>query len=171
MPQNGPEIEFELKTIRADSVLEAVKKAEQYRLLNEPSQAESIVLDVLAVQPENQPALVVLILAMSDRLATSGGSTAAKKILAHCDRLTDEYQRLYYTGIVHEREARGFLEKGMSSVFAYDGLRDAMELFERAEKLHPPQNDDAILRWNSCVRAIQENRLRPRPHERELPLE
>ena len=36
---------------------------------------------------------------------------------------------------------------------AYDWLRHAMEWYEQAEALRPPGNVDAVLRWNSCVRA------------------
>src|SRR5205809_2184265 len=36
-------------------------KAERYRLLNEPGEAESICLDILVVDPENQHAIIMLI--------------------------------------------------------------------------------------------------------------
>ena len=39
----------------------------------------------------------------------------------------------------------------------YTLFREAMEFYERTEKLQPPANDDAILRWNTCVRIIMEN--------------
>ena len=54
---------------------------------------------------------------------------------------------------------------------AYDGFRHAMEWYERAEQLRPPGNVDAVLRWNSCVRAIERERLEPESREPELPLE
>ena len=80
--------------------------------------------------------------------------------------LTDEYQRTYYTGIIRERQARARLRKGPSRVFAYDGLRDAMECYEKAEQVRPPGNDEAILRWNACVRTIRRARLRPWSEDR-----
>jgi hypothetical protein len=46
-----------------------------------------------------------------------------------------------------------------------------MEWYERAEQLRPPGNVDAVLRWNSCVRAIEHERLEPEAREPELPLE
>src|SRR5205807_5788281 len=61
----GPMAEF--KPISRDAVPLALEKAERYRLLNEPAQAESICLDVLAVDPENQQALVMLLLALTDQ--------------------------------------------------------------------------------------------------------
>jgi len=30
-----------------------------------------------------------------------------------------------------------------------------LQYFGEAEKVHPPGNDDAILRWNRCVRLLQ----------------
>ena len=44
----------------------ALEKALRYRLLNEPLEAESICLDVLQAEPENQEALVTLVLARTD---------------------------------------------------------------------------------------------------------
>jgi len=34
-------------------------------------------------------------------------------------------------------------------------FEEAMNCFEHAEKIRPPGNDDAILRWNRCVRLLQ----------------
>jgi hypothetical protein len=53
----------------------------------------------------------------------------------------------------------------------YDGFRQAMEWYERAEAIRPVGNDDAVLRWNSCVRAIASERLEPQGRSPELPLE
>ena len=43
----------ELKRISQAALPAALAKAERYRLLNEPEQAESICRDVLAVEPKN----------------------------------------------------------------------------------------------------------------------
>ena len=48
---------FELKPLSPDAVAGALAKAERYRLLNEAAEAESICLDVLAIDPANQAAL------------------------------------------------------------------------------------------------------------------
>ncbi len=42
---------FRLKPLSEKSVEAALRKAEHYRLLNEPRQAESICLDIVEVQP------------------------------------------------------------------------------------------------------------------------
>jgi hypothetical protein len=34
-------------------------------------------------------------------------------------------------------------------------LREAMRFYEEAEKIHPPKNDDSVLRWNRCVRLLE----------------
>lgn len=161
--------EFELKVITPDGVEAAVNRAEHYRLLNQSVQARSICYDVLAVDPDNQRATVVLVLAITDDFGSLASSVNEAK--EYAGRLTDEYQRNYYTGIVAERQARALLKRGPSSAFGYDGFREAMEWFEKAAELRPEGNDDAILRWNACVRTIRDQNLRPRPPEPELGLE
>ncbi len=43
-----------------------------------------------------------------------------------------------------------------------------MECFERAEALRPAGNDDALLRWNACVRFLERHPyLRPGGQERQ----
>jgi hypothetical protein len=34
-------------------------------------------------------------------------------------------------------------------------LERALQCFAEAEKIRPPGNEDAILRWNRCVRLLQ----------------
>jgi hypothetical protein len=163
---------FQLKRITTEGIPHALEKAERYRLLNDPAQAESICLDVLAVAPDDQDALRCLILSLSDQFSANGAAHAAREARAHIVKLTDEYERAYYTGLVHERETRAFLHrKNAVRSAAYDGFRHAMEWYERAEALRPPGNADAVLRWNSCVRAIERERLEPATDDHELPLE
>lgn len=162
---------FELKKISPDGIVHALEKAERYRLLNDPQQAESICHDILAVDPENQEALRCLVLSLTDQFTSSAGGNA-QDARRHIAKLTDEYERAYYTGLVYERETRAYLErKNVVRSAAYDGFRHAMEWYERAEQLAKRGGVDAILRWNSCVRAIERERLEPEPHEHELPLE
>ena len=163
---------FALKKISPDGIPHALERAERYRLLNEPAQAESIYRDVLAVDSDNQTALRALILALTDQFGAHGAAGAAREARDHIVQLDDEYDRAYYTGIVYERETRAYLDrKNVVRSAAYDGLREAMEWYERAEALRPPGNVDAILRWNSCARAIERERLEPAAAEHELPLE
>jgi hypothetical protein len=163
---------FVLKRIAADGIPHAMEKAERYRLLNDPAQAESICHDVLAVDAEHQDALRCLILSLTDQFNATGAAHAAREARACIAKLADEYERAYYTGLVHERETRAFLHrKNIFRAAAYDGFRHAMEWYERAEALRPTGNVDAVLRWNSCVRAIERERLEPSGDDRELPLE
>src|SRR5438874_684030 len=150
----------EFKSISLDAVPLALEKAERYRLLNEPAQAESVCLDVLAVDPQNQPALVMLLLALTDQLR-SGSPECFDEAQAVVPKLKDEYQRLYYSGIIWERHAQACAIEGHpgSTAVAYDWIRQAMDYYERAERIRPPANDDAILRWNSCLRLCQRYHL------------
>jgi hypothetical protein len=161
---------FELKTLSEEAIPAALEKAERYRLLNEPAEAESICLDVLRTAPENQPALVALLLAVTDRISKGYGvsDTQAKEILG---RITGEYERAYYSGILAERRAKMKLSQGgHSTVWAHDLFREAMECYEKAEAIRPPGNDDALLRWNTCARIITKNKLVPREEEKVEPV-
>ena len=154
--------EFELKPISTAAVPKAIKRAEQYRLLNEPEQAESICLDILAAQPGDQYTLTVLILAITDQFGREG-SAGVRHAGEYVTRLDDEYQRYYYGGLVLERQARAYLGRGKSRVAAYDCFRDAMDLYEKAERLRPEDDDSALLRWNACLRTIRRGQLQPPP--------
>src|SRR2546423_10918392 len=163
----------ELKKLSPEAIPAALEKAERYRLLNEPAEAESICLDVLKADSENQTALITLLLAVTDRFGKGYGvsDTQAKELLA---RVKGEYERAYYTGILAERRAQAKLAPGTpgSRHYAYDGFREAMSWFEKAEALRPAGNDDALLRWNTCARIIEKNRLVPREEDNvEPPLE
>lgn len=163
---------FELKKISPDGIPHALERAERYRLLNDPEQAESICHDVLAADPDNQDALRALILAQTDQFSTQAASATPRETRGFVNQLTDEYERAYFTGLVYERETRSYLERrNVVRSAAYDGFRHAMEWYERAEELRPPGNVDAVLRWNSCVRALERERLEPEAREQELPLE
>jgi hypothetical protein len=164
---------FELKRLSSEAIPEALEKAERYRLLNEPGEAESICLDVLKTDPDNQQALITLLLAVSDRFGKGYGvgDTQAKEFLA---RVKGEYERAYYAGILAERRAKAKLAQGTpgSKFYAYESFRDAMRWFEKAEAVRPHGNDDALLRWNTCARIIMQNKLVPREEDRfEPPLE
>jgi len=150
---------FELKPLSHDAVASAIEKAKLYRLLNEPGAAESICLDILAVEPNNQEALVDLVLAMSDRFGKDY-AVGDSRIQDFLSQITDDYERIYYTGIVYERRAKAVLHKG--GLNAYELFVQALECFEKAEAIRPAGNDDAILRWNGCARVITRNNLSPR---------
>jgi hypothetical protein len=155
---------FELKSISAQSIPEALAKVERYRLLNEPHLAESICLDILAIQPDNQQALISLLLARTDQFQASVNAKAAQEVLA---RIKGDYERSYYAGIIWERLGNARIhDGGPGGTAAYHALREAMTHYERAIKFAKPGNDSAILRWNTCARVIMQNpNIRPSPDE------
>jgi hypothetical protein len=157
---------FQLKSLSMEGIAAALDKAERYRLLNEPREAESICLDVLEIDPENQRALVILLLSITDQFGRRDRDEArqARELLP---RLRDEYDRTYYAGIIFERQAKTILKRGTpgGGSQAYDWFRNAMDLFEKAESIRPPGNDDALLRWNTCARTIMRYKLTPRQED------
>ena len=171
-PDRGREVSesLTLKPISKGAIPRALERAERYRLLNDPEQAESICLDILAADPDDQSALAMLILSITDRFGRSG-APGLQQARAYVATLRDPYQRLYYEGLVRERAARAMLARPSGSSFAYNALRAAMEFYEKASPMSPDDENEAILRWNACVRTIQRAHLRPRPVEVEQPLE
>ncbi len=164
---------FELKPLSKEAIPAALDKAMRYRLLDEPGEAESICHDVLRIEPENQHALVILLLALTDRFGKgyAVGITQAQEVLP---RLLDPYERAYYAGLVSERRAKAQLRQSGpgSGHAAYQLLREAMARYEKAEAIRPAGNDDALLRWNACARMIMGNKLTPQQEEKlDLPLE
>jgi hypothetical protein len=161
----------ELKSLHKEAIPAALEKAERYRLLNEPGEAESICLDILKADPENQSALITLLLALTDRFSKGYGvsDTQANQLLG---RIKGEYEREYYAGILAERRAKARLAQGSpgASHYAYDELCEALRHFEKAGKIRPPGNDDALLRWNTCVRMMERNRLAAREEDRTEPV-
>ncbi len=158
-------MQFDLKPISAAGVGEALEKVERYRLLNEPSLAESICLDILNIDPENQQALVMLLLALTDQFGHGVAAGRARELLP---RLRSDYEQHYYAGIIWERLAHAQLRKGSpnAAFTAYDAFRHAMECYDTASSLRNPGNDDTLLRWNTCARILMRNpNLRPRPDE------
>ena len=163
---------FNLKPLSQDGVPGALAKAERYRLLNEPGLAESICLDVLNVDPENQQALVMLLLALTEQFR-HGPPDLVSRARDVLPRLQAEYSRAYYAGIICERRARALIEQGALGfgTMAYDWLREAMSRYEDAEIIRPPDNDDAVLRWNTCARLLNLHpHVKPRAEEVEEPL-
>ncbi len=150
---------YEPKPISRDGIPSALAKAERYRLLNEPGEAESICLDVLQIEPANQDALVALLLSLTDQFPHEAGTCASLAARADgvLDHLSDAYDREYYKGIIRERRAKAALQRDSfhSSASAVGWLHEALACFERAESLKPPHNDDAVLRWNACARMLQ----------------
>jgi hypothetical protein len=161
----------ELKRLTKDGIPAALAKAERYRLLAQPWEAESIYLDVLEVEPRDEAALTGLVLALTDQFA-HGGPGLVRRARELLPRLADEYDRAYYAGIICERWAKALLDQhnpGTGST-VYELLLEAKDWYEKAEALRPPGNDDALLRWNACVRlAARHPEVAAAPTERTQP--
>jgi hypothetical protein len=156
---------FELKSISKESIPEALAKVERYRLLNEPSLAESICLDILAIEPDHQPALISLLLSRTDQFHSQVHVKAAREVL---EQIRGDYERAYYEGIIWERLGNARIRHGGAgaSASAYHALREAMDHYEKAMNFALAGNDDAILRWNTCARVIMQNpEIRPPGNE------
>ncbi len=147
-------MEFQLKSISLEGVDEALSKVELYRFLNQPEEAESICHDVLAIAPGHQLALRLLGLAITDQF-TGGPSDRYGDAENAFQQLSDRYERLYYMGLMHERRAKAQLQARRPPHTLLVLLEEAMRCYEEAEKIRPVGNDDALLRWNRCVRLVQ----------------
>lgn len=157
---------FELKPVSQTAIPEALEKAHRYRLLGEPWQAESICLDILAVDPGNQTAAVTLLLALTDQFGDGCTPARAREALAS---IQGQYEQAYYAGIIAERAARARLKQGFrgANVKAYNEFAEAMRWYEEAQTHRPPGNDDSILRWNTCARTLMRHpELQPQPEAR-----
>jgi hypothetical protein len=84
----------DLKSLHKDAIPAALEKATRYRLLNEPAEAESICLDVLKTEPENQEAIITLLLALTDRF-TKGYGVSDTQIKELLDCIRSDYERAY----------------------------------------------------------------------------
>lgn len=147
-------MEFKLKTISKAGIPEAISKAELYRSLNEPEEAESICRDILAVEPEHQLALRLLGLAITDQFC-GDASDRSGEVEQLFQKLAERYERFYYIGLLHERRAKAQMQAGRSPHSVAPLFVEAMRCFAEAETIRPPGNDDAILRWNRCARLLQ----------------
>jgi len=145
---------YQLKSISHAGIAEALAKVELYRYLNEPEESESICRDILAIEPKQQLALRLLGLSITDQF-TGGGSDRYRDAEEVFLKLTDIYERFYYTGILYERRAKAQLCAGQSPHTLLPLFERALQCFAEAEKIRPAGNDDSILRWNRCVRLLQ----------------
>ena len=147
-------MEYHLKPISKAGIAEAIAKVELYRYLNEPEEAESICRDILAIDPQHQLALRFLGLSITDQFG-SGTTDRYREVEETFLKLTERYEQFYYTGILYERRAKAQLRNGQPPHMVLPLFERALECFGKAEKIRPPSNDDAILRWNRCVRLLQ----------------
>ena len=148
---------FELKALSSGAIPAALAQAERYRLLNEPTEAESICLDILEIDPEHQEALAMMVLALTDQFPDTGHAGAAAEAERRVAGIRDDYKRLYLSGIVRERRGKAVLrsERPGSGPTAQEWLNEAMLCYEKAEAIRPAGNDEALLRWNTCARLLR----------------
>ncbi len=141
-----------MKPLGGKNIDAALDKADQYRALNEPDEAESICRDVLTEEPANQRGLRTLGLALTDMFDTAWTRyfDEAMKVF---EKLTSPYEVAYYTGVGWERCAKAELAHGQANNAAHS-FEMALSLFEKAAELGPKDSPDPVLRWNRCVRAI-----------------
>ncbi|HEX4546337.1 MAG TPA: hypothetical protein VH110_08235 [Candidatus Acidoferrum sp.] len=144
----------QLKSISKAGIPEGIAKAELYRYLNEPEEAESICRDILDVDADHQLARRMLGLAITDQFIGAATDRYAEG-LSIFQSLRDPYERLYYSGLLHERRAKAQLLVGYAPHILLPLVEEAMRCFGEAEKLRPAGNDDSILRWNRCVRLLE----------------
>lgn len=145
----------ELKAITREGVAAALLKAHRYRVLNDSSAAESICLDVLAVEPANVEAIVMHVLSITDQFDV-GRAEDLRRAEEAAGRLTENYKHAYYRGIICERWAKSVLKRLVprGDEMAFEWIEKAFGWYAKAEKLRSPGNDEAILRWNACVRLL-----------------
>ena len=163
---------FTLKKLNMGSIPSALQKAERYRLLNEHREAESICLDILQAEPDNQEALILLLLAFTDKFKAEL-YPAFDNAISVLERLRDEYNQAYYRGVIYERRAKAHLNRSgpSSDDIAHGWFTKAMAEYERALEIDPKGIQDAALRWNTCARTLNENpNLKPAEENREVEL-
>ena len=157
----------DIKPITREGVAAALQKAHRYRVLNDSTAAESICLDVLGLEPENVEAIVMHVLSITDQFGSGQAADLRRAGLALAP-LLDPYRSAYYNGIICERWAKSMLQRKVprAEERAYEWIEKALGWYEKAETMRPPGNDEAILRWNTCVRMLQRDpHLKPREAE------
>ena len=148
-------MEYKIKRISTAGIDEAIAKAELYRSLNEPEEAESICRDILAIEPQHQFALRLLGLALTDQF-TGRGSDRYRETRTDLPAAPEPVR----AALLHGDSARATREstaqcRAAASVSVLALFDQALHSFAEAENIRPAGNDDAILRWNRCVRLLQ----------------
>jgi hypothetical protein len=162
----------QVRPLSKGAVPMALQKADRYRLLNEPGEAESICRDVLAADPGNVAGAETLLLALADQFGR-GLAGRFEEAMALAGRLADAFDREYFTGLVCERRAKVHLRQDTPGCgpLARDWFDRAMRHFLAAHTLRPEGGDEALLRYNACVRNLDRHRrLLDRPDPPDAPV-
>ncbi len=99
----------------------------------------------------------MLVLSLTDQFEQK---VTSKEALHIVEGLPNEYHRAYYSGIIHEREAIAQFRRRpdyRSRRAAYALFQNAMEWYRKAQAIRPADDDEAVLRWNACVRFLERN--------------
>src|SRR5260370_5086818 len=132
----GASMQHQLKSISKAGIPEAIAKAELYRYLNDPEEAESLCHDILAVDPEHQFAHRMLGLAITDQFIGAATDRYAE-VQTIFQNLRDPYERHYYSGLLHERRAKAQLLVGYSPHVLLPLFEQPMRCFPESKKLSP----------------------------------
>jgi len=97
-------MDLKLHDIHAGAIESALVKARQYRSLLEPEIAESICLDILHIDNDNQQALVIYILALTDQIHHTEKQSQIKVA-----KKTNTWINLTYTSDLQETGSSNFL--------------------------------------------------------------
>lgn len=163
---------YELKTLSPDAVPAALEKANCYRLLKEPFEAESICLDILKIDPGNKEAFILLLLSLTEQfeIEMADSFLKAKEVW---EKFEDDYRKNYYWGVICEKMAKAHMKKDMptSAGSAYEWFQKAMEAYDTAIEKSVTGNDDAVLHWNTCARILMNHpEIHPKDHDSQEPM-
>ncbi len=125
---------FELRPLSPAAIPAALAKAERYRLLNDSGQAESICQDVLAIDPDNQDALAMMILAITDQFNDEGTASARRARRTAGAGLA----RRLHPGLLRRDHQRAPRARGAGRRSRDDGLRVAARRPARLRPRHRP---------------------------------
>ena len=148
---------FALKALSHEGVASALAKAEHYRLLKRTGRSGEHLPRYSRHRARNQQALICLVLAQSDQIARD--SRSFHSALATVQKLQGSTSVPITAGIVWERRAKALdAERGRGTHHSvYEWVVKALDCFAQAERLRPAGNDDAVLRWNTCVRFLTQS--------------
>ena len=141
---------FELKPLSPDAIPAALAKAERYRLLNEPGRGREHLPGRARVDPENQEALVTLLLALTDQFGTGRW----RRAMAAAERRGRDAPRRLQARVLlrhHPRAAREGAAPQRSSRLTSLGARVAPRSDDlvRAGRSHPAG------RQRRCAAAVE----------------
>jgi len=158
----------EIKPLPRNDVEAVLSLAGKCRAAGESEAAESMCLDALELEPDNQAVLVLLLLARTD-LIDRGLPRWVERARQVLPRLTGAYDQAYYAGLICERQARYMLlQRGSrSGSIAWEWFQFALEHYAEASRIDP-ERLEPVLRSNSCERLVSGNRYcAPGPSDRE----